>query len=351
MKSFIKQVLVIAMVGAWAINPATAQLSKLKEKVKGKSGDALVSSVPAGVDKLDKFLTKPTETQENTPRPMLGFTGTTFLSKQVVYFNVLDLKDMAAKLGVPFFGTVYRDFQLGNSEKCPENSRVFSPEENTYIFYKGKSDDKKPGKTVPKRVGYPVFYPYDKQMPEVVLVIAPDAEALAKWQGEEGKKAIANLEAKIWDLAGEKEKELAAEFAAKYAAEVQSYRDNGRYMENFIEKPGKLHTEEVLKQIRGTLQQWANNAFAGDGEIITISLIGDDYVIYRNNLTGIVTGRGIRGKMAFITPSEKEYGLFLYYTFDAVQNHDGTNFSGGWKAVSTSTVSRVWKEKIASFQK
>jgi hypothetical protein len=351
MKSFIKQVLVIAMVGAWAINPATAQLSKLKEKVKGKSGEALVSSVPAGVDKLDKFLTKPTEIQGSTPLPVLGFTGTTFLSKQVVYFSVRDLKDMAAKLGVPFFGTVYRDFQLGNGEECPEDSRVFSPEENTYIFYKGKSDDKKPGKTGPKRL-YSVFYPYDKQMPEVVLVIAPDAEALAKWQGEEGKKAIANLEAKIWDLAGEKEKELADKEAADYAAEVKRYRDNGYFMENFIEKPGKLHTEEVLKQIRGTLQQWANNAFAGDGEIITISLISDDYVIYRNNLTGIVTGRGIQGKMAFIKPSLKEHGLFMYYTFDAVQDHDGTKFSGGWNAIGTSSVAnRVWKEKIASFQK
>ncbi|WP_250630462.1 hypothetical protein [Rhodoflexus caldus] len=352
MKSFIKQVLVIAMVGAWAVNPAAAQLSKLKEKVKGKSGEALVSSVPAGVDKLDKFLIKATETQENTPRPMLGFTGSTFLSKQVVYFNVLDRKDMAAKLGVPFFGTVYRSFQLSNDQECPEDSRVFSPEENTYIFYKGKSDDKKPGKTIPKRMGYLVFYPYDKQMPEVMLVLAPDADALAKWQGEEGKKAIKDLEAKIWEVAGDMEKEIEKEFIAKYAKEVESYRDNNSFMENSIEKPGKLHSEEVLKQIRETLQGWANNAFGGNTEMIAVSLVGNDYVIYRNNLTGVVTGRGIQGKMAFIEPSLKEHGLFMYYPFDAVQNHDGKNFSGGWTAVGTSsTVSRVWKEKIASFQK
>ncbi len=38
---------------ALAATPATAQLGKLKEKVKGKSGEALVSNVPAGVDKLE----------------------------------------------------------------------------------------------------------------------------------------------------------------------------------------------------------------------------------------------------------------------------------------------------------
>ncbi len=340
------------MVGAWAANPAAAQLGKLKEKVKGKSVEALVSSVPAGVDKLDKFLTKATETQENEPRPMLGFTGSTFLSKQVVYFEVLDEKEMAAKLGVPFFGRVYRSFQLGDDQKCPEDARVFSPEENTYIFYKGDWDEKKPGKAIPKRITYGVFYPFDKKLPEMVLVIAPSAEAVDKWKGEEGKKAIANFEAKIWEAAGDAEKAIESKNAAEFADEVKRYRDEGYFVENSIEKPGKLHSEEVLKQIRPTLQQWANNAFAGNAEIVTVSLIANDYEIYRNNLTGAITGRGIHGKMAFVRPDQKEHGLYMYYKFSAVQNYDGKNFSGDWTAVGTSsTVDRVWKEKIASFQK
>lgn len=158
-----------------------------------------------------------------------------------------------------------------------------------------------------------VLYTPDKSNPTVKMAFAKDEASAKEWAGEKGLGKIKELEKGAADKAK--------------AEEAANYEKN--YGNSTMPKPGKLHTSENAEKAKKAIE---DRILRDGGTIQKIVIVSDEWNIVRNKNTGIVVARTFNALIAETHPKRAE-GWCMKFLCTIRQEHDGTDFSGGWKCV------------------